>query len=56
MTVEPEQLPLRLKTVWVQQTESRLYLESGAADVLRVRRVEDLDWESDPVTLEAEYS
>ena len=24
VTVEPEQLPPRLKTIWVQQTESRL--------------------------------
>ena len=54
--IEHEQLPPSAKTIWVGQTEGKVFLEARAAEVVCVRRVKDLTWGSDPAMLEAEYN
>ena len=53
--IEFEQLPTSAKTIWVDQAEGKVFLESRAAEVVRLRRVKNLTWRSDPAMLEAEY-
>ena len=50
-----EQLPPRARTVWLARNlGSRLFLNMQAAEQLRVRRVQNLWWQSDPATLDAD--
>ena len=55
LKVELGQLPPSAKTIWVGQTGGKLFLESRAAEVVRMRRVKDVWWGSDLEALGAEY-
>ena len=54
VTITAEQLPPKAMTLWTDHDLNKIKLEAKAAELVRVRRVKNLTWGSDPARLEAE--